>query len=113
MSSALLASFGWPLRFPSASLSLVTFALDASNDALEIIFQAREAITISRLWFRHTAITGTSPVYQISLQGVDASGNPDGTIKASGNAKATFTPTAGNNNVGQWANLTSSYTCTR
>jgi hypothetical protein len=114
MSDALKFGFGFP--HPSASAQVLIgpgLALNASNTQLEFIFQAFEAATIARLWYRHISITGASPVYQISLQGVDGSGFPDGTIKASGNAKATFTPTAGNNNTGQWINLTSSYTCTR
>jgi hypothetical protein len=114
MSDALKVAFGWTNPRATVGMSIgPAFGLSASNSAVEFIFQAFEAATITRLWYRQSSVTGTSPVYQISLQGVDASGLPDGTIKASGNAKATFTPVAGNNNTGNWINLTSSYTCTR
>jgi hypothetical protein len=90
-----------------------TFALDASTDALERCFYAEEALTITHLFSCWSAVLGTSPVYEISLQGVTAAGIPDGTIKAGTNAKATFTPTSGNNDVGNWHALTSSYACAR
>lgn len=92
--------------------SIGSFTLDQSTDAQEWIFQAPAAITITRLGYRLTTVTGTSPVFKISLQGVDASGNPDGTIKGGGTpASATFTPAGSNNWF--WVNLDNAYTCTR
>lgn len=92
------------------------FALDAATDAAEWIFQAAEAATITRLGFRYGARTGTPPTYTISLQGVDASGNPDGTIKGGGSpASVAFTPPADTTIDGlwQWKTLANSYVCTR
>jgi hypothetical protein len=40
---------------------------------------------------------------------VDASGNPDGSIKNSGNAYADYTPTGGNNSTWQWVTLGATY----
>lgn len=89
------------------------FSLDANNEGVVIVFQALEAMTITRLWYNVSAITGTAPTYRISLQGMETANNPtrnDGTIKSSTNAYATFQPVA---TGPAWINLNSSYTCTR
>lgn len=95
---------------PAAS-TLGSLALDQATDQIEVLFQAPDALTITRLGYRLTTITGASPVYQISLQGVDTTGRADGTIKSSTNAAGTFTPTGSNS--WNWVTLTSSYTCAR
>jgi len=83
------------------------FTLDASTDAVEYIFaHANHGTgndTITHGCFRYGARTGTPPTYRISLQGVDASGNPDGTIKGGGSpVSATFTPPASAAWDGTW-----------
>jgi hypothetical protein len=90
--------------------TLANFNLNETTDALEYLFQAEEAVTITKLGVRISANT-SPPTYKISLQGVDASGNPDGTIKGGGTpASKTFTPAS----TGfQWFTLDNSYTCTR
>lgn len=71
------------------------FTLDQTTDAMEWIFPADEAVALTRLGFRYGVRTGTPPTYKASLQGVDAAGNPDGTIKGGGSpAAVTFTPPA-------------------
>jgi hypothetical protein len=100
----------WP---GGASPSVANFTQNATTDFSEFIFQAVDATAISSLGFRQGTLTGTAPVYRVSLQGVDASGNPDGSIKASGNAYFDYTPTGGNNNTWQWVTLGTSYTPTR
>lgn len=89
--------------------------LDASTDKQGWNFHADDAITITRLGVRlNAAITGTSPTYRISLQGQDASGNPDGTIKGGGSpASATFNPTSLGWTAGSWhwITLDNSYAC--
>jgi hypothetical protein len=98
------------------SFTATLFALDAATDANEVIFQAREAITITRVGFRYGARTGTPPTYTISLQGVDGSGNPDGVIKGGGSpASVAFTPPADATIDGlwQWKTLDNPYICTR
>jgi hypothetical protein len=97
--------------------SITNFALNGTTDALEFIFQATEAATITTVGFRYGARTGTPPTYRISLQGVaGATGYPDGTIKGGGSpASATFTPPASTawDGLWQWITLSNSYTCTR
>lgn len=93
------------------------FVIDATTDQVEFIFQADEAITITRLGFRYGARALTPPTHIISLQGVSlATGNPDGTIKGGGSpASATFTPPADTTWDGtwRWITLANAYTCTR
>jgi hypothetical protein len=92
--------------------SATNFALNANNDAIEFLVQAKEAATITRLGIRHASTTGTSPTYRVSIQGIDASGNPDGTIKGGGSpASATFSPSglSWGANSWQWVTLANSY----
>lgn len=114
MSDALYLPLGSPYQI--VTLGGGTFALNGTTDAVEFIFQAVAAATITRLGFRVGTRTGTPPTYRISLQGVNASGNPDGTIKGGGTpASATFTPPASTawNNSWQWVTLDNAYTCAR
>lgn len=107
---ALIGNQGSTNNFPS------NFSLNETTDALEVIFQAEQAMTIARLGYRYGARTGTPPTYRISLQGVGTTGNPDGTIKGGGSpASATFTPPADAsiNGLWQWVTLSNAYTCTR
>lgn len=68
-------------------------ALSASTTKTGTVFTARESIAVDRLGFAYNTKTGTSPIYRISLQSVDASGNPSGTILgATAGASATFDP---------------------
>jgi hypothetical protein len=101
----------------SAQYTATLFAIDAATDQAEFIFQADEAMTITRLGFRYGARTGTPPLHKISLQGVvDTTGFPDTTIKGGGSpASKTFTPPADTSIDGlwQWHTLDNSYTCTR
>lgn len=90
----------------ASDVSFNNFAVDGATDAAEFIFQVGEAITITRLGVRVGAVVGTSPTYRISLQGVSAAGVPDGTVKASGNASATWQPSGAGFS---WRTLTSSY----
>lgn len=62
-----------------------TFNLDASNDKIAVVFQMPEAMTITVVGFvTTTGGMGTSPIYTWGLQGVDASGLPDGTYVGGG-----------------------------
>lgn len=77
--------------------------LNANNDVLSFIFQAPEAITITRLGFRYGVRAGTPPTYRISLQTVANTGLASGTILgATANALATFTPPASTAWDGTW-----------
>ena len=106
-----------PQDMTVGSGSISTFALDEAADRIEYIFQAPEACTIQELGYLYGARTGTPPTYSIQLEGVNlTTGRSDGTIKASSNAKKTFTPPASTADDGLWkwpGTLTSNYTCTR
>jgi hypothetical protein len=94
------------------TLSFGTFALDASTDALEIIFQMPEEATLTHGGFRYGLRALTPPTYRISLQGVGSDGNPDGTIKGGGSpVSATFTPPASTawDSTFQWVAFSNSY----
>ena len=70
-------------------------AMSASTTKTGVVFTARETVTIDRLGFTFASKTGTAPNYKISLQSVDASGLPSGTILgATANGFATFDPNA-------------------
>lgn len=101
---------------PVSAPSYTTFTLNESADAVEVVFMADEAATITKLGFRYGSRTGTPPTFKISLQGVTGAGVPDGTIKGGGSpASKTFTPPADTtwNSAWQWITLDNSYTCTR
>jgi hypothetical protein len=104
--------YGEMLPIGESTFSYTSFTLDQTTDAIEMLFQADEAITITKLGYRVNTITGTSPVFKISLQGISGAGLPDGTIKGGGSpASATFTPAAAPNWT--WVTLDNAYTCTR
>jgi hypothetical protein len=95
-----------------AAPAIANFTLNQAADAAEFVFQVppgAASYTITRLGFRQGTATGTAPAYRVSIQGVNASGNPDGTIKNAGNAFFDYTPTAGNNNTWQWVTLGATY----
>lgn len=117
MADALLQAFRIHSEYAnSLTNGMTNFSLNQTTDTLEYIFQSQADLTITRLFTRLGAITGTTPTYRISLQGVDATGIPDGTIKgATNNALATFSPSglgwaAGS---GNWLTLGESYTSVR
>lgn len=97
-----------------SSPAFTNFTLNESTDKVEFIIQAPEADTITKLGFRFGVLTGNSPTFRISLQGV-TDANPDGTIKqnAGNNCAATFTCTSMTTLTWQWITLDYSYTCTR
>lgn len=81
-----MAAIGeWFYGFPSGSTfpSPTNYVIDASNDGLAWLFNAPGgAPSITRAAVRPGALTGSSPTYVLSIQGVDlATGFPDGTIK--------------------------------
>jgi hypothetical protein len=112
----------FPVRLPSIDAlgaggwTFNSFTLNQAGDQHEVIFQAHDAISIARLWFRYGVRAGVPPTYKLSVQGVDASGNPDGTIKGGGSpCSVTVTPPADTtwNSTGRWNTLDNAYTTTR
>jgi hypothetical protein len=78
------------------------FLLDSATDRIEWVLQVEDTITITRLGIKFSSQNGNAPNFRISIQGVDASGNADGTILGGGSpAQKTFSPSA----LG-WANAT-------
>lgn len=106
MANARNRRIGAPWQFESGG-SFNNFDLAASNSAVEFIFDVDNDgsgnLTITHVGFRYGARTGTPPTFKISLQGVDGSGLPDGTIKGGASpASATFTPPASTAWDGTW-----------
>lgn len=88
------------------------FAVDANNDGWGVVFQPETTDAITHVGFRYGARTGTPPTYTIQIEGVDASGFPDGADIGGGSPTAvTFTPPADTsiNGLWQWKTLTNSY----
>lgn len=70
--------------------SVGTHVLDANNDAVQFIFSSHPGgATITKCAVRWGALTGTSPTYRLSLQGVSA-GVADGTIKSGSGSNDVF-----------------------
>lgn len=93
----------------SASVSITTRVLDSSGasvDRVATILQVGNAFLIEEVGFYYGVRTGTPPEYKVSLQGVDGSGNPDGTIKNGGAAVVTFTPPADTSINNTWQRKT-------
>jgi hypothetical protein len=86
---------GAPLPLSHVAGGFTGFQLGVSTTKIAWSFNWKgptPASPITHLGFRYHLRTGTPPTYKISLQGRDASGNPDGTLKGGGNP--TFTPPA-------------------
>ena len=84
-----------------------------TTTSLAWIFMAEEAATITQVGFKQSTMAGTPGVVRLSLQGADGSGAPDGSILASGNGYADYTPSSGNNGTLVWLTLSSPVTVTR
>lgn len=96
---------------PLSTNSINNLTLDASGEKLASILSLPVGDTITHAWTRYGLRTGTPPTYRISIQALDASGNPDGTILGGGSpASATFTPPADAtwNGTGRWIALSNS-----
>lgn len=102
--------------FGVASVSTASnTSLNATNLAMAWAVQAESTEAITHVWFRGGARTGTPPTYSIRIELLDASGNPDNSDAGGGSPTAkTFTPPADTswNGVGQWIELTNSWTPT-
>lgn len=115
MAAALLLSqFNF---YGSANVGGATnLVVDASTEGLGFVFQANSADAITHLGFRYGARTGTPPTYVMTLEGIDASGLPDGADIGGGSPTAvTFTPPADASidGIWQWKTLTNAYTPSR
>lgn len=83
--------------------------INGSGIGLAWIIEPRTTDAITKLRFRFGSRSGTPPTYSICIEGVDASGNPDGVDKGGGSPTATtFTPPAST----AWDGLTQEITLT-
>ncbi len=87
--------------------------INGSGIGLAWVVQAETSGAITKIRFRYGTRTGTPPTHVLTIEGLDASGNPDGVDKGGGSPTATtFTPPAD----ASWDNsireitLTNSYT---
>lgn len=115
MADAYEQTFGAVIGNAVAGPAFGTFTLNQSTDKLVVVFAAKEDATITRLGLRIGTITGTV-TWRISLQGVDASGNEDGTVLGGGSpASATFEPSGLGWASGdwRWVTLSNSINVTR
>lgn len=98
---------------PGALGSASNVTLSGSGLGVAFIVHAQTTTAITKIRFRYGARTGTPPSYVVTIEGVDASGNPDGTDKGGGSPTAKiFTPPADTTWDGlyQEITLTNSYT---
>jgi hypothetical protein len=87
-----------------------THAIDASDDAIEFVFQQPVDATLTRAYHLQGTATGTPPTYQIGITSPTTAGRAD---YAAILASTTFTPTSGTNNTGRWLDFAASYAATR
>lgn len=94
----------------ATGIGFSNFSLDASTDKVGAIFAPETEDAITHVGYRLDSVTGTvTNLYKIGLQGIDASGLPDGTYKGGGTpASATITPSG--TNAWRWVALDNSYT---
>lgn len=107
---------GLPMYATATPPAFGSLALDQTTDQWESILQQRVADTITHVGFRYSLRTGTPPAYKASIQGVNTSGNPDGTILGGGTpASHVFTPPADTtwDATWQWIALDNSIALTR
>jgi hypothetical protein len=116
VADALYTAFGSPYDWEGTP-AFTSFTMNGATDQTEWVFAAENDgsgnLTITKLGFRYGARVGTPPTFIISLQGVNASGDPDGTIKGGASpVSATFTPPASVawNGTWQWVTLDNAYT---
>lgn len=99
-----------------ATPAFQTYSVDATNDGVGFVFQARDTNPITHLGFRYTLRTGTPPTQVATIEGVSTTtGLPDGTDVGGGSpTAATFTPPASTawDATFQWIALTNAFTPT-
>lgn len=116
MADSLGTFFGYPWPSVAGNYGVVSIAIADTTSKAEFPTRSRGAITCTRVGIRVTSITGTSPLIQVGLQGLDSSGNPDGVYLGGGTpASAIVAPSAlgWTANTFQWVNLDNSVVLTR
>jgi hypothetical protein len=116
MSDALQLSIGtrWGQSADQSTITLQT--VDATNDGVGFVFQTPTTEAITHLGVRYGVRAGTPPTFLAALEGIDASGFPNGTVLGGGTpASGTFTPPADTtwNSTWRWVALANAYTPNR
>lgn len=65
-------------RYPASTGTAQSTVADAAGEGMACVFQAMESVTIDAVAFIVASATG-SPTVKVSIQALDASGDPDGT----------------------------------
>lgn len=66
----------------SLAVSMVTaMTFDASTDKMALVTMIQKSGTLTEVHFRTGVVSTAGATFQIQIEGVDASGNPDGTAK--------------------------------
>lgn len=84
---------GWPIPPEVGAAGTVnTLVIDGQNEAVALVFEAPEDLTITQIIYINSAKTGTpaNDSYTASIQSVNASGNPGGIIGGGSPASVTF-----------------------
>lgn len=114
-------AYGWhysELAVPGAPFVLATTAeqattIDSSGDKTGVVFPWETTDAVTHIGYCQRTVTGSPGVLKIGFQGVNSSGNPDGTYLGGGSpASTTFTPSAADDNKWVWKALDNSYTPT-
>lgn len=93
------------LAFPRAGVTFSNQTLSSASHKVAYAFNAQATTTINALGIRVGTITGTTPTYQVEIQGIGPTGLPDGTGVIG--SSATFNPSALGWTAGtfQWLNI--------
>lgn len=113
MADAKLLQIGGVLEnYAGSSIAVATRLTDAANDWTAWSFCVHEAGSIGSVGLMITAITGAPGTLVVGLQGLNASGNPDGTWKQNGgnDCKKTVAYTDLTADLWNWITLDYSYT---
>lgn len=104
----------WPTGMGNGG-GFTSFEIGDGNDAVAAVVQCRAAGSVTDVCARYQLKNGASTLCNqiISIEGIEADGDPDGSIASSGNAKATINPPDDTtwNGTTQCFTLTSAYTC--
>lgn len=97
----------------TTAFALDTFASASDSDVLSVAFIPKVGVPITHIGFRHEGTAGTPGAGSqiIGLQGLNSSGQPDGTFLGGGSpASKSFQPTSATNGKFVWIELDNPYT---
>lgn len=99
-----------PMVDPLGTSGLGTRSINASNVKVGFVMRIETSDSFTHSYLRYGTISAVPPELKVSLQGVNASGFPDGTVKGGGSpASRTWTPGGSDDNTGVWHPLDNSW----